>query len=109
MPVERHRAAVEFGHATMGNVPTAERGGATDHRGSSEVEMANAKAAATRRTLWEHQCESELTLMLVGSGEACSWCGKTEDFGSRPRHALEEDRAIRDQNVPARNADTVPA
>ena len=76
---------------------------------SSDVEMANAKAAATRRIMWEHQCESEQTLMLVGSGEACSWCGKTEDFGCRPRHACEEDSAIRDQNVHARNADTVAA
>ena len=31
--------------------------------------------------MWEHYCEEEHSLMGVGVGEPCNWCGKTEkDF-----------------------------
>jgi len=31
--------------------------------------------------MWEHYCEVEHSMMGVGKGEPCNWCGKTEkDF-----------------------------
>ena len=29
--------------------------------------------------MWEHYCEEENSLMGVGKGEPCNWCGKTEE------------------------------
>ena len=29
--------------------------------------------------MWEHYCEEEHSLMGVGVGEPCNWCGKTEE------------------------------
>ena len=28
--------------------------------------------------MWEHYCPHEKTVMWVGKGEECNWCGQTE-------------------------------
>ena len=28
--------------------------------------------------MWEHYCKIEQTLMQIGDGEECNWCGLTE-------------------------------
>ena len=28
--------------------------------------------------MWEHYCDTEKSMMEVGKGEPCNWCGKEE-------------------------------
>ena len=29
--------------------------------------------------MWEHYCDEEKSMMAVGKGEPCNWCGKEEE------------------------------
>jgi len=29
--------------------------------------------------MWEHYCHEEHSMMAVGKGEPCNWCGKEEE------------------------------
>ena len=39
--------------------------------------------------MWEHYCQKEKTIMNVGDGEPCNWCGKEDTM------AREHDKMIR--------------
>ena len=32
--------------------------------------------------MWEHYCDTEKSMMEVGKGEPCNWCGKEENESS---------------------------
>ena len=32
--------------------------------------------------MWEHYCDEEKSMMAVGKGEPCNWCGKEENESS---------------------------
>ena len=31
------------------------------------------------KDMWEHYCDEEKSMMAVGKGEPCNWCGKEEE------------------------------
>ena len=35
--------------------------------------------------MWEHMCPVEHTILYVGKGEECNWCGQDEEYEKRNR------------------------
>jgi hypothetical protein len=67
----------------IGIWPTAEPCCAAEHRDLySEDVMTKVAAGARRQGMWEHRCGAEQAVMLVGHGEPCSWCGRSEGSGA---------------------------
>ena len=38
-----------------------------------------------KEEMWEHWCPVEHTILYVGKGEECNWCGQDEDYEERNR------------------------
>ena len=35
--------------------------------------------------MWDHWCPVENSMMGIGKGEECNWCGQDEDYEERNR------------------------
>jgi len=33
-----------------------------------------------KKKMWEHWCPVEHTVLYIGKGEECNWCGQDEDY-----------------------------
>ena len=38
-----------------------------------------------KQEMWEHWCPVENSMMGIGKGEECNWCGQDEEYESRSR------------------------
>ena len=38
-----------------------------------------------KKEMWDHWCSVEHSLMGVGKGEECNWCGQDEEYEKRNR------------------------
>ena len=50
----------------------------------SDLEFAR-KYIIMEHKMWEHWCPVEHTILYVGKGEECNWCGQDKEYESRNR------------------------
>ena len=57
--------------------------------------------ARRKETMWEHFCKIEKTVMGVGKGEPCNWCGLHEEQATRLDNVndLKEEKILLNENV----------
>ena len=57
--------------------------------------------AKRKETMWEHFCKIEKTVMGVGEGEPCNWCGLYAEQATKLDNAsdLKEEKILLNENV----------
>jgi len=40
--------------------------------------------------MWEHYCQKEKTIMSIGNGESCNWCGKEKTMAGEHDKMIKE-------------------